>query len=243
MADAEGDGEGSGKGETSSEDQQLEILVEAIEIVTEVKGGVASIESEDYVTTSVSEAAASKESVDDPYEGESSGVAKLFRKVLEGESLVDVASDRKGTLNALVLNRRESGVVGSEQKCKSLQGRWMEKKNDKEIGGGACEVNLNTELRRSRLIKIIVGKKEDRRECCFHTLGQCIETYNKWCPDNSCQAWTKNSGKGKYCVLAIMVRHGPYFGGYNDLNPLDSRWALECVYVFAMQKTSLPWGV
>ena len=128
-------------------------MAEAIEIATEVKSGVASVGSEDYVANSAS-AAAGKESVDDPYEGESSGVAKQFQKVLESESLSDVASAGEGAMKALVLKRRESGAVGSEQKCKSLQGRWMEKKNDEEICGDAGEENL---LRRGRLIKIRVG--------------------------------------------------------------------------------------
>ena len=236
VADAEGDDEGSGTGEKSSEDQQLEILAEAIEIATEAKSGVASVESEDCVANSVSEASPGKESVDDPYEGESSGVAKNFRKVLESESLRDVASACEGAMNALVLKRRESGAVGSEKKCKSLQGRWMEKKNDKETRGNTVKENLNVELRRGRLIKIKVGKKEDQRECCFRTLGQYTKTYNKWYPDDKCQAWAKNIGKGKYRVLARMVQHDPCFGGYKDVNPLDSRWAPECVYVLCDAK-------
>ena len=92
MADVVGDGEGSDTGEKSNEDQQLEILAEAIEIATEVNSGAASVESEDCVANSASEAAAGEESVDDPYEGKRSGVAKKFRKVLESESLRDVAS-------------------------------------------------------------------------------------------------------------------------------------------------------
>ena len=95
-------------------------MAEAIEIATEAKSGAASVESEDCVAKSGSEAAAGKESVDDPYEGESSGAPKKFRKVLESESLRDVASACEGAMNALVLKRRESGAVGSEQKCKSL---------------------------------------------------------------------------------------------------------------------------
>jgi len=236
VADAEGDSEGSGTGEKSNEDQQLEILAEAIEIATEVNSGAASIESEDCVANSASEAAAGKESLDDPYEGESSGVAKKFRKVLESVSLRDVASACEGAMNALVLKRRESGAVGSEQKCKSLQGRWMEKKNEKEISSDADEGNLNMELRRGRLIKIRVGKEEDRRECCFRTLGQYTKTYNKWYPDDKCQAWAKNIGKGKYRVLARMVEQDPCFGGYKDVNPLDSLWASECVYVLCDAK-------
>ena len=89
-------------------------MAEAIEIATEVKSGVASVESEDYVTTSASETASGKESVNDPYEGESSGVIKKFWKVLESESLRDVASACEGAMNALVLKRRESGAIGSE---------------------------------------------------------------------------------------------------------------------------------
>ena len=107
VADAEGVGKGSGKGENSSEDQQLEILAEAIGIETEANSRVASAENEDYVANSVSEVAPGKESVDDPYEGESSGVAKKFRKVLESESLRDVASACKGAMHVLVLKRRE----------------------------------------------------------------------------------------------------------------------------------------
>lgn len=134
-ADVVGDGKGSDTNEISNEDQQLEILAEAIEIATEVNSGAASVESEDYVANSASEAAAGKESGDDPYKGECSGVAKKFRKVLESVSLRDVASACESAMNALVLKRRESGAVGSEQKCKSLQGRWMEKKNNKETNG------------------------------------------------------------------------------------------------------------
>ena len=151
--------------------------------------------------------------------------------MLESESLRDVASACEGAMNALVLKRRESGAVGSEQKCKSLQVRWMENNNEKEISGDAGEENLNMELRRGRLIKIRVGKEDDRRECCFRILGQYTKTYNKWYPDDKCQAWAKNTGKGKYRVLARMVEQDPNFGGYKDVNPLDSRWAPEYVYV------------
>ena len=109
----------------------------------------------------------------------------------------------------------------------------MEKKNDEEICGDAGEENL---LRRGRLIKIRVGKKDDRRECCFHILGQYTKTYNKWYPDDKCQARAKITEKGKYRVLARMVQHDHCFGGYKDVNPLDSRWAPECVYVLCDAK-------
>ena len=69
-----------------------------------------------------------------------------------------------------MLKRRESGAVGSEQKCKSLQGRWMEKNDDENTSNDAGEENLNMGLRRGRLIKIKVGKKYDKQECCFCTL-------------------------------------------------------------------------
>ena len=234
--DVEGDGEGSDTEETSNEDQQLKILAEAIEIATEVNSGKDSVESEDCVANSASEAAAGKESGDDPHKGESSEVAKKFRKVMESETLRDVASACEGAMNALVLKRRESGAVGSEQKCKSLQGRWMEQKNEKEVNGNAGEGNLNTELRRDKLIKIRVGKEDNRQECSFRTLGQYTKTYNKWYPDDKCQAWTKNTGKGKFRVLARMVEQDPCFGGYRDVDPLDSHWAPECVYVLCDAK-------
>ena len=48
---------------------------------------------------SVSEAATSKKRVDDPYESESNRVAKNFWKVLESESLVDMATFCKGTID------------------------------------------------------------------------------------------------------------------------------------------------
>ena len=82
MAYAEGDGEGSDTVEKSSEDQQLEILAEAIETATEVTGEVASVESDDCVKKSVSGTAADKESFNGPYEGESRVVEKKFREVL-----------------------------------------------------------------------------------------------------------------------------------------------------------------
>ena len=66
---------------------------------------------------------------------------------------------------------------------------------------------------------------------CFRTLGQYTKTYNNLYPDDKCQAWANSIGKGKYHVLARMVRHDPCFGGYKDVNPLDSHWAPECVYV------------
>ena len=211
-------------------------MAEAIKIATEMNSGAASAESEDCVANSGSEAAAGMESGEDPHKGENGEVAKKFRKVLESVSLRDVAGACEGAMNALVLKRRESGAVGSEQKCKSLQGRWMEKKNEKEINDNTGDGNLNMELRRDRLIKIRVGKEDARQECSFRTLGQYTKTYNKWYPDDKCQAWTKNAGKGKCRVLARMVEQDPCFGGYKDVNPLDSRWASDCVYVLCDAK-------
>ena len=78
---------------------------------------------------------------------------------------------------------------------------------------------MNMGLRRGRLIKIKVGKKDDKQECCFRTLGLYTKTYNKWYPDNNCQPWIKNVGKGKYRVLAQMVKRDPCFCGYKDVNP------------------------
>ena len=75
MADTEGGNKGSGTGKKSSEDQQLEILAEAIGTATKVKSGVAAAENEDYVANSASEATAGKDSVDDPSFGGSSRVA------------------------------------------------------------------------------------------------------------------------------------------------------------------------
>ena len=103
VADTEGGDVGSGTGKKSSEDQQLEILAEAIGTATKVKSGVAAAENEDYVANSASEAATGKESVDNPYEGENIRVAMKFRNVLESESLRDVVSACEGALNALVL--------------------------------------------------------------------------------------------------------------------------------------------
>ena len=33
-----------------------------------------------------------------------------------------------------------------------------------------------------------------------------------------------------------MRRHEPCFGGYKDVNPLEARWAPECVYVLCDAK-------
>ena len=88
--------------------------------------GVVSAEVEGGATVSVSESATntvSEVSVDGPCEGQSGRVTKNFRKVLESGSLRDMAGACKGAMDALVLKRREPGTVGSEQKCKSLQGR------------------------------------------------------------------------------------------------------------------------
>ena len=141
------------------------------------------------------------------------------------------------------ISEANSGVVGSEQKCKSLQGRWMEKNDDENTSNDAVEENLNMGLRRGRLIKIKVGKKDDKQECCFRTLGLYTKTYNKWYPDDNCQPWIKNGKQGKYRVLARMVKRDPCFGWYNDVNPQNSHWAPECVYVLCDGKDiTAMWG-
>jgi len=107
----------------------------------------------------------------------------------------------------------------------------MEKNDDENTSNDAAGENFNMGLRRGRLIKIKVGKTDDKQECCFCTLGLYTKTYNKWYPDDNCQPWIKNGKKGKYRVLARMVKRDPCFGWYNDVNPQNSHWAPECVYV------------
>ena len=46
----------------------------------------------------------------------------------------------------------------------------MEKKSDEETSSDAVGARLDVEIRRGRLIKIKMGKKECGQECCFHTL-------------------------------------------------------------------------
>ena len=53
----------------------------------------------------------------------------------------------KGAMDALVLKWRESDAVGSEQKCKLLQGRWMEKTDDENTSNNTGVENLNMGLR------------------------------------------------------------------------------------------------
>ena len=107
----------------------------------------------------------------------------------------------------------------------------MEKNDDENTTRDAGGENLNTGLQRDRLIKTKVGKKYDTQECYFCTLGFYTKTYNKWYPDGNCQTWIKNVVKGKYRVLARMVKRDPCFGGYKNVNPQNSHWAPECVYV------------
>ena len=73
--------------------------------------------------------------------------------------------------------------------------------------------------------------------CYFRTLGHYTKTsYNKWYPDDKDQARTINIGKGKYRVYARMVQYDQSLGRYKDVDPLDSRWASEWIYVLCDAK-------
>ena len=101
-----------------------------------------------------------------------------FISVIESESLNDVVNACQEAMCSLTMKQRESGSVGFEQKCKSLQGRWMEKSVG-ETNGSAGEDAQNPYSERNRLITVEVGGKEDRKECYFCILGNYTKSYNK----------------------------------------------------------------
>ena len=61
-----------------------------------------------------------------------------------------------------MVKQRELFVVSSEQKCKSLQGRWAEKKNEEDTRSNAGGDTLNMGFRCGRHVNIKVGKKDDK---------------------------------------------------------------------------------
>ena len=124
-----------------------------------------------------------------------------------------------------------------DQKCKSLQGRWMVKEekssnNDADADAG----DLARDAQRNRLIKIKVGKGTEEASAHFHILGIYSKTYNKWYTDSESQKWKKEITGGKYRVYARMVKFDHSFGKYRDVNPLESSWGIESIYVLCDAK-------
>ena len=84
--------------------------------------------------------------------------ARRFEAVLESETLSDIIVASEKAIHGLHLKERDIGSITMDQKCKSLQGRWMVKEekssnNDADADAG----DLARDAKRNRLIKI-VGK-------------------------------------------------------------------------------------
>ena len=122
-----------------------------------------------------------------------------------------------------------------DQKCKSLQGRWMVKE-DKSSNNDADAGVLARDAKRNMLIKIKVGKGREEALAHFHILGIYSKTYNKWYNDSESQKWKKEIMWGKYRVHARMVKFDHSFGKYRDVNPLESSWGIESIYVLCDAK-------
>ena len=95
-----------------------------------------------------------------------------------------------------------------------------------ETNDSADKVSQNPNSERKRLITVDMDTKEDRKECCFHILGNHTKTYNKWYPDDESQGWKKNIGKGKCSVCARMVQFDHSFGTYKDVSK-PSKFAVD----------------
>ena len=227
------DSEEGMEGKTSDADKNtrndcnVETLAEAIKLATETSTEATHTES-----IAESKSSASKDHED----SDSVQVSKAFQEVMQSESLNDVISACKGAMNSLVMKQRESGSTGSEQKCKSLQGRWMETESTTKEVDSHADKSQGHCSERNWLITVDVGKKNNKKECYFRVLGQYTKTYNKWYPDDTNQTWTKSIGKGKFRVVARMVQLDHAFNRYKDVSSQNSQWSPEFIYILCDAK-------
>jgi len=63
-------------------------------------------------------------------------------------------------------------------------------------------------------------------------LGICTKSYNKWyrCELGK-QKWSIDLGEGEYWVYARMVRFDHGIGRYEHVDPIESEWETENIYV------------
>ena len=69
----------------------------------------------------------------------------------------------------------------------------------------------------------------------FRVLVLYTKTYNKWYPcDKGEQDWRENIGRGKYRVVARMIKFDHSMGKYKDVRPTDSvtwTWQKGSIYI------------
>ena len=156
--------------------------------------------------------------------GHAGGGVYGLRDLFLADDMVGIATAaREGIAQ---LQGRTSGSTSMSGKMKSLRERWMRpsKKDvtegNEEMSDGTKLIKRNTEV----LVKLSEGrgKKKVTGVENFRVLGLYTKTYGKWYPcDVGCQEWRRGMEKGKFRVLARMVKFDHAVGRYRDVRVGD----------------------
>ena len=156
--------------------------------------------------------------------GHAGGGVYGLRDLFLADDMVGIATAaREGIAQ---LQGRTSGSTSMSGKTKSLRERWMRpsKKDvtegNEEMSDGTKLIKRNTEV----LVKLSEGrgKKKVTGVENFRVLGLYTKTYGKWYPcDVGCQEWRRDMEKGKFRVLARMVKFDHAVGRYRDVRVGD----------------------
>ena len=163
-----------------------------------------------------------------------SAESKLF-KIIGCTTMNDLIYASYEGIHLILLDRGNRGYVTSLQNYKTLQDWWFgprkrsEKyEGDNEIKMIECGVHVTLQVGGGTRASG-VSKVES-----FVVTRTLNEDYNKWymCERGN-QIWKNGMDKGKFRFEARMIRNYHRNGRYEYVNPVDSEWGTESIFVSA----------